>query len=109
MKLGDAVAAGYEKAAGWTTYKLQDQHGYACALGLAALGLGYANGIQARGMVFPGRSMEECAELWTAVVRLNNDECASYEDLMLGLKERGLADVEVERGRTPAWLDAVVS
>lgn len=85
MKLGDAIAAGYENT-GWTINMPYDSEtNTACALGLAAIGMNTTFAKIVRGLD---------DGLWDQVVQLNN-RCESYEEMMLRLKEEELDQIEV--------------
>lgn len=105
MKLTDAMAKGREEME-WTVNvlennaKLSGDPRKGCALGLAAVGLGADNGMMASSMILNGQPVNfacpgATAELWNQIAMTNN-ECASYEEAVLALKEAGLDQVEVE-------------
>lgn len=105
MKLTDAMARGHQEME-WTTHVLENRRQQnvfshprqGCALGLAAVGIGASQGVEARYMKFNGQDLVSSfssEKLWMEITTTNN-ECSSYEEAVLALKEKGLDEVEVE-------------
>lgn len=96
--LSDAIAKGYQEVSGWTVKALyKESDDTACAIGLAAIGVTNKALVASRPSVAHHYVSAYLGCAANHVIGINNSS-VSYEEMMLRLKEAGLAELEVPDG-----------